>query len=210
MIYDYRLDPWNNVLDIHNISGERHQIPTTSPFTVRLLEVPQKTEPTSLSVVCNGTAMTEVAATPEQGQFFPDYRASVTGDPNWNRGELLFNAADAGKWITVNYRGMGTLIDSRLPDQLQMPFTGSQQADRETNLRWVPNSWDSQEGQARHDPIYGGKLRRHRGIPAGTYSLREILQKLINLSSSTEFVRTVRECDCNCNCTDGCSDDSGP
>ena len=168
MIYDYRLDPWNNVLDIHNISGERHQIPTTSPFTVRLLEVPQKTEPTSLSVTCNGTAMTEVAATPEQGQFFPDYRANVTGDPNWNRGELLFNAADAGKWITVNYRGMGTLIDSRLPDQLQMPFTGSQQADRETNLRWVPNSWDSQEGQAQHDPIYGGKLRRHRGIPAGT------------------------------------------
>jgi len=209
MIYDYRLDPWNNVLDIHNISGERHQIPTTSPFTVRLLEVPQKTEPTSLSVTCNGAAMTEVAATPEQGQFFPDYRASVTGDPNWNRGELLFNAADAGKWITVNYRGMGTLIDSRLPDQLQIPFTGSQQADRETNLSTAPNSWDSQEGSSpKGKPIYGGKFRRHRGIPAGTYSLREILQKLINLSSSTEFVRTVRECDCDC--SDGCSDDTGP
>lgn len=209
MIYDYRLDPWNNVLDIHNISGERHQIPTTSPFTVRLLEVPQKTEPTSLSVTCNGAAMTEVAATPEQGQFFPDYRASVTGDPNWNRGELLFNAADAGKWITVNYRGMGTLIDSRLPDQLQMPFTGSQQADRETNLSTAPNSWDSQEGSSPNGkPIYGGKFRRHRGIPAGTYSLREILQKLINLSSSTEFVRTVRDCDCNC--VDSCSDDTGP
>lgn len=207
MIYDYRLIPWNNVLDIRNISGERHQIPTTSPFTVRLLEVPQKTEPTSLSVTCNGTAMTEVAAMPEQGQFFPDYRANVTGDPNWNRGELLFNAADAGKWITVNYRGMGTLIDSRLPDQLQMPFTGSQQADRETNLSTAPNSWDSQEGSSpKGKPIYGGKFRRHRGIPAGTYSLREILQKLINLSSSTEFVRTVRDC----NCSDGCSDDSGP
>ena len=209
MIYDYRLDPWNNVLDIHNISGERHQIPTTSPFTVRLLEVPQKTEPTSLSVVCNGTAMTEVAATPEQGQFFPDYRANVTGDPNWNRGELLFNAADAGKTIMVSYRGMGTLIDSRLPDQLQMPFTGSQQADRETNLSTAPNSWDSQEGSSpKGKPIYGGKFRRHRGIPAGTYSLREILQKLINLSSSTEFVRTVRDCDCNC--SNNCSDDSGP
>ncbi|WP_370834244.1 hypothetical protein [Acidaminococcus sp.] len=208
MIYDYRLDPWNNVLDIHNISGEQHQIPTTSPFTVRLLEVPQKTEPTSLNVVCNGVAMTEVAATPEQGQFFPDYRANVTGDPNWNRGELLFNAADAGKTITVSYRGMGTLVDSRLPDMLQLPFSGSQQADRETNLSGAPNSWDSQEGRARHNPIYGGKLRRHRGIQAGTYSLREILQKLINLSSTTEFVRTVRECDCNC--SDGCSDDSGP
>lgn len=211
MIYDYRLDPWNNVLDIHNISGERHQIPTTSPFTVRLLEVPQKTEPTSLSVTCNGTAMTEVAATPEQGQFFPDYRANVTGDPNWNRGELLFNAADAGKWITVNYRGMGTLIDSRLPDQLQMPFTGSQQADREVTLISAPTSWDSQEGtHSKRQPIYGGKLRRHRGIPAGTYSLREILQKLINLSSSTELVRTVRDCNCDCNCHDGCSDDGGP
>lgn len=205
MIYDYRLDPWNNVLDIHNISGERHTIPTTSPFTVRLLEVPQKTEPTSLSVVCNGTAMTEVAATPEQGQFFPDYRASVTEDPNWNRGELLFNAADAGKTITVSYRGMGTLVDSRLPNMLQMSFTGSQQGEREVSLTKSPNSWDTQEGSGN---ISSGKFRRHRGIPAGTYTLQEILQKLINISSSTEFVKTLSECNCNCNCD--CSDDSGP
>lgn len=205
MIYDYRLDPWNNVLDIHNISGERHTIPTTSPFTVRLLEVPQKTEPTSLNVVCNGVAMTEVAATPEQGQFFPDYRANVTGDPNWNRGELLFNAADAGKTITVSYRGMGTLVDSRLPNMLQMSFSGSQQGDREVSLTNSPSSWDSQEGTGN---IVKGKFRRRRGIPAGTYTLQEILQKLINISSSTEFVRTLH--DCNCNCIDGCSDDSGP
>lgn len=205
MIYDYRLDPWNNVLDIHNISGERHTIPTTSPFTVRLLEVPQKTEPTSLNVVCNGVAMTEVAATPEQGQFFPDYRANVTGDPNWNRGELLFNAADAGKTITVSYRGMGTLVDSRLPNMLQMSFSGSQQGDREVSLTNSPSSWDSQEGTGN---IAKGKFRRRRGIPAGTYTLQEILQKLINISSSTEFVRTLH--DCNCNCIDGCSDDSGP
>ena len=205
MIYDYRLDPWNNVLDIHNISGERHTIPTTSPFTVRLLEVPQKTEPTSLNVVCNGVAMTEVAATPEQGQFFPDYRANVTGDPNWNRGELLFNAADAGKTITVSYRGMGTLVDSRLPNMLQMSFSGSQQGDREVSLTNSPSSWDSQEGTGN---IVKGKFRRRRGIPAGTYTLQEILQKLINLSSSTEFVRTLHDCDCNC--IDGCSDDSGP
>lgn len=203
MIYDYRLDPWNNVLDIHNISGERHTIPTTSPFTVRLLEVPQKTEPTSLNVVCNGVAMTEVAATPEQGQFFPDYRANVTGDPNWNRGELLFNAADAGKTITVSYRGMGTLVDSRLPNMLQMSFSGSQQGDREVSLTNSPSSWDSQEGTGN---IVKGKFRRRRGIPAGTYTLQEILQKLINLSSSTEFVRTLHDCDC----IDGCSDDSGP
>lgn len=205
MIYDYRLDPWNNVLDIHNISGERHTIPTTSPFTVRLLEVPQKTEPTSLNVVCNGVAMTEVAATPEQGQFFPDYRANVTGDPNWNRGELLFNAADAGKTITVSYRGMGTLVDSRLPNMLQMSFSGSQQGDREVSLTNSPSSWDSQEGTGN---IAKGKFRRRRGIPAGTYTLQEILQKLINLSSSTEFIRQMSQC--NCNCSDGCSDDSGP
>lgn len=203
MIYDYRLDPWNNVLDIHNISGERHTIPTTSPFTVRLLEVPQKTEPTSLNVVCNGVAMTEVAATPEQGQFFPDYRANVTGDPNWNRGEMLFNAADAGKTITVSYRGMGTLVDSRLPNMLQMSFSGSQQGDREVSLTNSPSSWDSQEGTGN---IVKGKFRRRRGIPAGTYTLQEILQKLINISSSTEFVRTLHDC----NCTDGCSDDTGP
>lgn len=129
----------------------------------------------------------------------------MTGDPNWNRGELLFNAADAGKTITVSYRGMGTLIDSRLPNMLQMSFSGSQQGDREVALSTAPTSWDRTEGSGVFD---GGKLRRYRGIPAGTYSLQEILQKLINISSSTEFVRTLH--DCNCNCSDGCSDDTGP
>lgn len=205
MISDYRLDPWNNILNIRNITGEKHQIPTRSPFTVRLLEVPQKTDPTSMTVICNGKPMVEVAATPEQGQFFPDYRANVADDPNWNRGELLFNAADAGKTITVNYRGMGTLIDSRLPDQLQMQFSGSRQPDRTIDLTFAPSSWDRQEGSGN---VAGGKLRRHAGIPAGQYSLQEILQKLINLSSSVEFVRSLRNC--NCNCHDGCSDDGGP
>lgn len=49
-IVDYRLNPFLNVLDIHKIAGETHQIPTQSPFTIRLKEVPQKTDPSTVMV----------------------------------------------------------------------------------------------------------------------------------------------------------------
>ena len=49
-IKDYRLDPFLNVLNIKKITGEYHQVPNQSPFTVRLDEVPQKTDPSTLTV----------------------------------------------------------------------------------------------------------------------------------------------------------------
>lgn len=69
-IKDYRLDPFLNVIiNIKKISGEYHQVPNQSPYTVRLNEVPQKTDPSALNIkFANGAVLTEVAAQPSQGQ----------------------------------------------------------------------------------------------------------------------------------------------
>lgn len=108
---DYRFNPWLNVIEPFNILDEVHVIPTNSPFTIRLREVPIKESPSSLSIKFNdNTALTEVAANPAAGEFWPDYS---TPDEGWNTGTILFNAADAGKTVKVNYNGLGTLVDNK-------------------------------------------------------------------------------------------------
>ncbi|MDR3591588.1 MAG: hypothetical protein P4N41_18180 [Negativicutes bacterium] len=59
-------------------------------------------------------SMTEVAATPSSGQFWPDYSATVSDDPTWNTGTLLFNSTDAGKRLAINYKGLGGLVDGKV------------------------------------------------------------------------------------------------
>ncbi|MBR4401020.1 MAG: hypothetical protein IKT09_04930, partial [Synergistes sp.] len=111
MAHDYRLNPFTGALDIVNITEETHTIPINSPYIVRLDEVPEKTSPSTLVVEIDGELATEVASFPAQGEFWPDYSCDVEEDANWNTGALLFNSADAGKTITVSYRGTGTLVD---------------------------------------------------------------------------------------------------
>lgn len=178
---DYRYDPFLNTSTAIYIMNELQVIPTSSPFTIRLSEVPVKDVPSSLTMrvrdiltaaitsitatsitVANGSwftngniitvdseklqvtgvttntltvargysgtvatthtvgtpvyiesSMSEVSASPTKGQFWPDYSTKADNDDNWNTGTILFNSADAGKTVAVNYRGMGTLLDSR-------------------------------------------------------------------------------------------------
>lgn len=44
-IHDYRFNPFENTFDIKKIFDETHVIPTNSPYTIRLAEVPQKHRP---------------------------------------------------------------------------------------------------------------------------------------------------------------------
>lgn len=180
MSADYRFDPFTNTKSPIDITGETIQIPTTSPYTIRLNEVPQKDTPSSMAMsvfdvlgaaitsttatsitvmhgawFANGHIITidnekmqvtadpsgntltvsrgydnttanthligakvfiknslaEVAAVPTAGQYWPDYAATVTDDSGWNTGTIQFNAADAGKWASVSYKGTGSLID---------------------------------------------------------------------------------------------------
>ena len=206
-IVDYRLNPFLNVLDTKKITEEKHQVPNQSPFTIRLNEVPQKTDPSTLTVKLeDGTLMTEVAATPSQGQYWPDYSTTAHGIADWNTGTLLFNSADAGKWVTVSYNGTGSLVDDRLQDMLELSVTSSKQQERDAQLSGSVSSYDGSEvtGGGNQSAVYV-RLKQHSGLPAGTYTLREVLQELIDRSQTLEFIHGVRRYNCNCDCGDDSS-----
>lgn len=96
---------------------EKHIIPANSPYVIRLNEVPEKQDPSNIKMVyvdsATGTAtenaLTEVAATPGQGEFRPDYSTNAMEDKTWNTGLIEFSASDAGKIVQVTYTGTGTL-----------------------------------------------------------------------------------------------------
>lgn len=97
--------------------AERHVIPAVSPYVIRLNEVPEKQDPSNMKIVyvdsatgaATETALTEVAATPGQGEFRPDYSTNALDDKTWNTGLIEFSASDAGKIVQVTYTGTGTL-----------------------------------------------------------------------------------------------------
>lgn len=96
---------------------ERHVIPAVSPYVIRLNEVPEKQDPSNMKMVyvdsatgaATENALTEVAATPGQGEFRPDYSTNAMEDKTWNTGLIEFSASDAGKIVQVTYTGTGTL-----------------------------------------------------------------------------------------------------
>lgn len=114
-MHDYRYNPFLNALEPVAITGETHVIPTNSPFTIRLNEVPLKESPSTVSLTIGGVAGVEVAADPAAGEFRCDYTTGADQDDNWNTGLIQFNAADAGKKVVVNYSGMGTLASINAP-----------------------------------------------------------------------------------------------
>lgn len=110
----------------------------------------------------------------------------------------------------MTYNGMGTLTDDRLIDQVEIAVTSSTQADKDARVVSL-NSWDVETGPTSAPRLQSltsvYHIRKHRGIPAGTYTLRRILQELVNRSHTEEYWKENSQCNCNCNCD--CSDDSG-
>ena len=51
---------------------------------------------------------------------------------------------------------------------------------------------------------YRGQLKTNAGVAAGTYTLKDILQKLINLSHNHSYIYETYKYNCNCRCD--CSD----
>lgn len=96
---------------------EKHIIPAVSPYVIRLNEVPEKQDPSNMKMVyvnestgaATSTTLTEVAATPGEGEFRPDYSTNAMEDKTWNTGLIEFSASDAGKIVQVTYTGTGTL-----------------------------------------------------------------------------------------------------
>lgn len=216
MISDYRLDPFTGQINIREITGEEHTVPQNSPYTIRLDEVPYKADPSTLKVTYRdtGAQLTEVAAQPAAGQYWPDYLTTATGIDGWNTGTLLFNAADAGREITVDYYGTGTLTDSRLGQMLEMTFTASKQGNRSISLSsYIERDSDDADADGKdpdHDETKYNSLTTtyvriytDTGLQAGTYTLQQVLQELINKSHShkqktwTQYYQ-CSTCDCAC------------
>jgi hypothetical protein len=118
MASDYRYNPFLNSLEPIAITGEIHVIPTNSPFTIRLHEVPLKEAPSTVSMTIGGIAGVEVAAEPAPGEFRCDYTTGADNDENWNTGLIQFNAADAGKTVVAAYNGMGSLASINAPSTI--------------------------------------------------------------------------------------------
>lgn len=204
-VSDYRLDPFTGQLNIREITGEEHTVPQNSPYTIRLNEVPYKADPSTLKVTYkdSGAQLTEVAAQPKAGQYWPDYLTTAVKE--WNTGTLLFNAADAGKTVLVSYQGMGTLVDTRAPEFLEVDVTGSTQPQREAIVSSISSAADGNmttTGRGDFKRIRG-RVRTVPGISAGTYTLKEVLQDLINKSHTHNYVNDTyyENCNCECDCT---------
>lgn len=208
MISDYRLDPFTGQINIREITGEKHTIPSNSPYTVRLNEVPYKGNPSTLKVYFrdNGAQLTEVAAQPASGQFWPDYSTTAHGIEGWNTGTLLFNAADAGKTITVSYQGMGTLVDTRAPEFLEVSVSGRTQQEREAIVSSITSAADGSvsSGNCGDFRNVRGRIKTSPGVSAGTYTVEQVLQELINRSHTHSYMTDTYYTNCNCNCDNTC------
>lgn len=208
MISDYRLDPFTGQINIREITGEEHTIPANSPYTVRLDEVPYKSDPSTIRVTFkdSGAQLTEVAAKPAAGQYLPDYLTTAHGIEGWNTGTLLFNAADAGKTVLVSYQGMGTLVDTRAPEFLEVDVSGSTQPSRDAVVTSIASDNDGEvnSGNCGDFRSYRGRIQTIPGVAAGTYTLQEVLQDLINKSHTHKYMRDNYPTNCNCNCDNTC------
>lgn len=206
MISDYRLDPFTGQINIREITGEEHTIPSNSPYTIRLDEVPCKADPSTLKVTYRdtGAQLTEVAAQPAAGQYWPDYL--TTAVEGWNTGTILFNAADAGKTVLVSYQGMGTLVDTRAPEFLEVDVTGSTQPQREAIVTNITSASDGKVTTPGGGDFTGsrGRIQTVPGVSAGTYTLKAVLQYLINKSHTHKYMTDTYYTNCNCNCNNTC------
>lgn len=115
---NYRYDAYSDIPSNITLT-ERHLVPAISPYTVTLTEVPVKSAPSTTSAryindisggsAVYGESLTEVSATPVAGQYYPDYHTNADNNENWNTGQILFAAADAGKIVEITYLAKGTL-----------------------------------------------------------------------------------------------------
>lgn len=109
-LINYRLNPFNDTLDAVTITNETHIISSSSPFTIQLCEAPKKDAPSTINLKISGVTAQEVAASPAQGQFWPDYSTNADGNERWNTGTILFNSADAGRIVSVTYQATGSIV----------------------------------------------------------------------------------------------------
>ena len=88
---------------------EIRTIPSSGPYVIRLEEVPFKEDPSSIDVVHN-IHFTEITTNnPQLNEFYVDYTSAF----------IYFSSENAGNQVTINYKGIGSLIMAEDVNELQ-------------------------------------------------------------------------------------------
>lgn len=100
-----------------------------------------------------------------------------------------------------------TAIDGIDVSGQQFTLTNSQQGDRNSYATGIIGTADSTitSGSGNISEVRS-QIKQVSGITAGTYTLKEILQKLVDLSHSHKYIKETHKynCNCNCNCDNTC------
>lgn len=88
------------------ITGESHTVSLSSPYQIKLIEVPLQEDPSTVTI----SGYTETTnSTPSSGQFHAKYTT----------GYITFHSSAAGNIVSVNYKGRGSIVDSTDVNSLQ-------------------------------------------------------------------------------------------
>lgn len=102
------------------ITDERHTIPNTGPYIIKLFEAPQQNAPSTTTVRIGGTVLKEVGSSVTPG--INQYR--VTYYDNLGMGQIEFNSTRHGQEASVDYYGLGHLIQ-KISLDTRVPSTGN-------------------------------------------------------------------------------------
>jgi hypothetical protein len=88
------------------ISNEQHTVSLIAPYVVKLIEVPQQTVPSSISI----PGYLEVFTTPTSANQY---------QVNYASGYITFTMLAAGQTVSVSYNGLGSIVDAADIDTVQ-------------------------------------------------------------------------------------------
>ena len=103
-LYNFRRNPDKTQNLLHE-SGEEHVIPSSSPYVIRLIEVPDNGSIQSRPIIVDFTERYDV-----NNSFLAPIQN--TFQVNYNTGDIVFNSANADETVLIDYWKKGTLINA--------------------------------------------------------------------------------------------------
>ena len=135
-ISDIRYNSFTGEYNPIRITGEEHVIPSFAPYIITLNESPQRTVPSNIVATIKETSqiLTEKSKTTNPGstQFNVNYDELANG-------QVRVNATHAGKTLSIDYNGLGTLLKKdTLLSGLPRTISGENYSEKIINL----GPWD--------------------------------------------------------------------
>ena len=103
---NWRYNPFTDTYMLADKTEDNLYVPSSSPYTIQLLELPKKEAPSTVTVYCYDISdyFTEVLTAPAQGEFRVDYPPA----DGKGTGLVEFNQNDAGKQVRIFYKATGS------------------------------------------------------------------------------------------------------